>query len=349
MELEQRDFRPDPLKIKRLRISASLTKKEFEKVSGLSKETTTKILRGQPVLLNSLSQAVSEAFGIDDPLEVLHPDELAALGVTTDVTQAGQVLEWEIDEYLTGWNKTTNGLHYQLAKLKHRFLNGRLVRGKCYELRHMTSEQKDEVEGHLSRHADVSEEIGSHPNIAQNITAALVDGLWWVMDRWEEGDLLSQRISNGALGEYHLKFIMTGIAEGLFAMHKSDIVRRELTPDSVILRESDDRPVLTDMELAKLTKGGPTVAPSEWPEDPYRAPEVDGSAPIDQTADIYSWGRIFVHAAVGSLPERGDEVLPADTFVPDAVRDLVTQAVDVFPDDRPKSFEPIIKALKDWP
>ena len=48
MELEQRNFRADPLKLKRLRIAASLSVQEFQKVSGLNKDTARKLLRGEP-------------------------------------------------------------------------------------------------------------------------------------------------------------------------------------------------------------------------------------------------------------------------------------------------------------
>lgn len=348
MELEQRNFRADPLKLKRLRIAASLSAKDFQKVSGLNKDTTRKLLRGEPVFLSTLSQAVHEAFGIENPLEVLHPDELAALGVQTEVPSPGHVLEWEIEEYLSGWQKTSNGLQYQLLRLRHRFLAGRLARGKCYELRHMSSAEQTRVEGYLRRHVEVCEQIGGHDNITENLTAALVDGLWWVLDRWEAGESLAERLQAGPLSDYELQFIMKGIADGLAALHKSSVIRRELSPQSVLLRESSDRPVLTDMELAKVATGGPTVSPEEWPDDPYRAPEVAGDGPFDVRADIYSWGRIFVHGVTGKLCERGQEKLPIGNAIPRAVREVVLQAVEVLPSTRPSDLKPVLKALRSW-
>ena len=348
MELEQRNFRADPLKLKRLRIAASLSAQEFQKVSGLNKDTARKLLRGEPVFLNTLSQAVREAFNIDNPLEVLHPEELAELGVQTEVPSPGHVLEWEIEEYLSGWQQTSNGLQFQLLRLRHRFLEGRLARGKCYELRHMSSEEQSRVERYLRRHVEVCEQIGGHPNIAVNLTAALVGGLWWVLDRWEDGETLAERLRGGALSEYELRFIMTGIAQGLAELHKVGVIRRELSPKSVLLRASSDRPILTDMELAKVAAGGPTVSPEEWPDDPYRALEVTGDAPLDVRADVYSWGRIFVHAATGTLGERGEESLPDDDLIPEAVRDVVMQSVEVLPSKRPSDLKPVLKALKVW-
>jgi serine/threonine protein kinase len=195
---------------------------------------------------------------------------------------------------------------------------------------------------------EVCERIEGHPNIAVNLTAALVGGLWWVLDRWEDGETLAERLRQGALGEYELRHIMTGIAEGLEALHRADVIRRELSPKSVLLRAKDDCPILTDMEMAKVAAGRPTVSPSEWPDDPYRALEVNSDAPIDVRADLYSWGRIFVHGATGQLSERGEESLPNTDHISRAVRELVMQCVEVLPSKRPNDIQPVLKALKVW-
>ena len=109
MEVEQRKFRADPLKLKRLRVAAGLTVKQLKQLADLDRTTVAKILRGDPVFLKSLATAGEKVFDIDNPLELLHPEELAAMGVQTELPSPGQVLEWEIVEYLSGWEKTTNG------------------------------------------------------------------------------------------------------------------------------------------------------------------------------------------------------------------------------------------------
>ena len=347
MDLEQRQFRADPLKLKRLRVAAGLTVQEFAEEAELDRTTVAKILRGDPVFLKSIKQAGEKAFGIDSPLELLHPDELQALGVSTEVPSPSQVLEWDIAEYLSGWEKTSNGLQYQRLRLKHRYLENRWARAKCYELRHLPTKDREQLEGHLRRHVEVSEQVGSHPNVAENLTAAWVSGLWWVLDRWVDGETLAGRLSQGPLSEYELQVILGGMARGLKALHAAGVIRRELTPHSVLLRDKDDQPILTDLELAKLTERVPTVSPEEWPDDPYRAVEVGGDGPIDVRADLYSWGRIFVHAATGRLPERGKEQLTAEQM-PDAVRQVVLECVALPRSKRPDNMNTVLAALKAW-
>ena len=345
---EQRKYRANEIVLTRMRIEEGLTLTDIHKMTGLSKDTIRKMFSGKPVFLTSLVEMVSTVFNIKNATEVLHPEELAKLGVRTEVSEDGRVLEWKIEDYLSGWKETSNGLQFQLARLRHRFLDGRVARGKCYELRHMTTAERDEVETHLQRHADVCQKIDQHPNIARNITAAYVNDLWWVLDAWEDGATLLDRLMTERFSEYELKFIMTGIASGLARLHQVDIIRRELTPASVILLASSDRPILTDMELAKIAGSGATVAPKEWPDDPYRALEVTGNTPLDVRADVYSWGRIFFHAATGSICERGAETLPDGDMIPPAVGELALQSVELLPDNRPDNMESILKALEGW-
>lgn len=347
MDLEQRNFRADSAKLKRLRVAAGLTVKDVTKQTGLDRTTVRKLLGGEPVFLSTLKYACETVFQIDNPLDVLHPEELSELGVRTDVDSPDAVLEWTIEKHLSPWLETANGLQYQLLQLRHRFLDGRLARGKCYELRHLTTAEQQRLEGHLKRHVEVCEQIGAHPNITDNLTAASVRGLWWVLDRWEEGETLANRLGEGPLNEYALWFVMQGIAEGLAALHAAGIIQRELSPQFVLLRQREDRPILMDFELAKIADGRSTVAPDQWPVDPYRAIEVTGNGSIDCRADLYSWGRIFVHAATGALPEPGEEDL-SRTEVPESVRQMVMKCVAVGRSQRPADTKTLLKILKAW-
>jgi serine/threonine protein kinase len=306
------------------------------------------VLKGEPVFLKTLVIA-GKTFGIESSMELLHPEELAALGIAATEKSSRQVLEWEIVDYLTAWERAANGLQYQLVKLKHRFLKGRWARGKRYELRHLPLQERSRLEGHLQRHVDVCERIGRHDNVEQNITAAWLDDLWWVLDQWEDGQTLEKRLADGPMQGCELKRVMSGIAEGLKALHAAKIIRRELSPRFVLLRAKSGQPMLTDFELAKLLEGGPTVSPNEWPVDFYRAEEVAGDAPIDERADVYSWGRIFVQAACGTLVGFGKEsaaIAPLD--LPDDIKTLIKRCTAAPRSQRPQTMREVLTVLKRW-
>lgn len=346
MELQQRKFRADPLKLKRLRVAAGLTVQEVTERSGLDKATVRKLLNGEPVFLNSLKLAVETVFGIESPLEVLHPEELAAMGAATETP--GRVLEWEVAEHLSPWKETSNGLQYQEMRLVHAYLPNREARGKCYELRHLADQDRARLETHLRRHPDVCERVGAHPNVAENLTAAEVSGQWWVLDRWVAGETLTDRIdAEGPLGEYALRRVTTGVAEGLAVLHAAGIIRRELSAEKVLLRESDDLAVLVDLELAKLTEGEPTVAPEEWPDDPFRAPEVGGDAPVDERADLYSWGKLLLYASFGERALTCLEGLSRDDL-PVEVAKVAMACVSPGRSQRPTGIDAVLGVLRGW-
>jgi serine/threonine protein kinase len=352
MEPEKRLFRADPLKLKRLRVQFCLTIEQFCEQGDLDKATARKLLKGTPVSLGSLKSAAL-LFRITDHLELLHPEELMALGVDPAVTAPAKwVQEWKVEAHLTPWERTANGLQFHIARLRHRFLPTRVARGKCYELRHLAVAERQRLEGHLRRHPEVCETIGHHPNVAENITAVFVDngGLWWVLDVFEEGLTLADRLVEGPLDEWALKPVMLGIADGLRALHRKEIVRRELTPRFVLLRKKDRTPVLTDFELAKLLDGAPTVSPpGDWPDNPYLAPEVVSRGTVDERADLYSWGRVFVHALLGHLPEPGpDANAVRSSGLPPAVRAVLIACLALPKSDRPAAVADVQKVLKRW-
>ncbi len=346
---EQRMFRADPLKLKRLRVTAGMSVQQFTNNVQLDRTTVGKILSGEPVFLATLALAVRRAFQIEDVLEILHPEELAAMGAMTTPVLHGQVLEWQIESHLSPWLSTANGLQYQVVRLQHRFLPHRDARGKCYELRHLATSERERIDGALRRHVEVCERVAASPHVATNLTAAVIDGLWWVLDRWLEGDTLEDRLRDGPLPDYSWAPTMLGIARGLLALHDAGVIRRELRPSFIILSKPHGVPVLTDLELSKILDGSVSVSPADWPQDPYRAIEVQGHAPVDARADLYSWGRIFVHVVTGTLPPTGqEEVSLRSVPLPEKVREIVKRCVAVPVADRPADFRVLLKILEKW-
>jgi serine/threonine protein kinase len=352
MSREKRLFRMNPLVLRRLRIQNGLTIEKFCLESKIDKQTYRKMANSAPVSLGAIAKAAA-FLGVNDHFELLHPDELFALGTnppTSDLERS--VNEWVVQEYLSPWEKTANGLQFQTAILRHRFRLTRFARGKCYELRHLVVAERQRLAVQLERHVEVCERIGQHPNVAENITATAAHGggLWWVLDKFEEGPTLADRLRESPIEGNALKAVMAGIGAGLEALHAARVVRRELAPRFVTLRKKDQSPVLTDFELAKLLDGQPTVAPKGgWPDDPFLAAEVAARGTVDERADIYSWGRIFVAAATGAVPAKGVEAGPLSKVpLPESLKSCVLQCVARPRSERPKDMRTVLKLLRRW-
>jgi serine/threonine protein kinase len=124
-------------------------------------------------------------------------------------------------------------------------------------------------------------------------------------------------------------------------------VFRELAPARILIADDDGRAVLTDFELARLLDGSPSVS-SEWPEDPFRAPEVDGGDASIQ-ADLYSLSCVAA-AAISGEDIRADEVLEIlrQATFPKPLLRLLVACSEPIPARRPDSLAPLIKELARW-
>jgi serine/threonine protein kinase len=264
----------------------------------------------------------------------------------------GHVWEWERETILPpGSYGASNGLYFVVCRMKHRHIPGRLGRGKFYLLSGLPSSEREEKHAHVKRHAEVCSRIGSHPNLAENQSIAPVQGEegWWVVDRWIDSQPLSEQLKHGRLPADKLASLMKGIAAGLSALHRAQVIMRELAPSRVLIANDDGRAVLTEFELAKLLEGAPTVAPNQtWPEDPYRAPEVD-SGEASAACDLYSWARILVHAACGVLPTPGGDVDALTRIaLPKAVWGITRRCLQPAPTARPVSIDEVQHAIRNW-
>jgi serine/threonine protein kinase len=358
--MDRKFVRLDPKKLNYLRLKRNLTVEalcvEAQQAMAVDdKRTVRKIIDGQPVYLKS-AIALANLLGAEDLISVLHPDLLAELGPPSGWGAPQEffstVGEWETLEPLGPIEQTANGLRYDVWKMRHRYVNGRLGRGKCYDLNQLSTQERSRLKEHLTRHSQVCDRIGPHPNVITNrsVTPWEHGAYWWVVDEWVDGDSLDCLLNQDRLAASQTPAVLRDIARGLQALHAAGIIRRELAPRHVLVRKGDGIAMLIDFELAKLSDGVPTVAPAgEWPDDAYRAIEVDAHADLDPRADIYSWGRIAVHAICGELPERGGEAdALAAVTVPDSVRAIVLAAVAVPRSDRPATTSQIVEAIRKW-
>jgi serine/threonine protein kinase len=345
----------DRSKLERLRVAAGLSMSELKSAlddngnpRSVSRNTVDKAFREEGVWPGN-AQAIADFFE-HSVIELLAPHDPRyepPAGITH-----GLEWEWEREAILKpGGFRASNGLHFFVCRMRHRHIPGRLGRGKFYLLSGLPSSQREEMQAHVKRHADVCSKIGLHRNLAENVSATPVYGGegWWAVDRWIDSRPLSEILESGHFPADILPTLMKEIAEGLAALHRAHVVMRELAPSRVLIANRDGRAILTEFELAKLLEGAPTVAPNDsWPEDPYRAPEID-SGEVSVASDLYSWARILVHAACGSLPWNGEDHDPLLRLgLPKGVWGITRRCLHPAPSDRPASIDEVLHAIRNW-
>lgn len=257
--------------------------------------------------------------------------------------------EWECASHLDAGRQVPNGLYFIVCRMKHRHTPGRIGRGKFYHLSWLATKTKEEMRHKLSRHAETCVRGGAHPHVALNLVSTPTtngEG-WWVIDEWTGEKTLADHLEQGPWPRESLPRLLHEIALGLDALHQAGVILRELAPSRVLIADKDGRAVLTDFELAKLLDGSPSVS-SEWPEDSFRAPEVDGGH-VTERADLYSFGCLTAAAVAGRTPSAGEaKAILSDAGFPKRLGNLLLKCAEPIPDRRPEGLTPLLKELERW-
>lgn len=320
----------------------------FLKTSGLSKATYYRMKRQEPVE-ESTAKAVADAMGLSDVKAILMDGETEPPELPADLLPLA-IDEWDIAVPMDDWVHASNGLRYRIFQMRNRFSPMQVARGKCYDLDGVFDQERERITTCCTRHSEVCRRVGSHSNLPVSYRSSpdRTRRLWWIIDSWPAGPMLAEQLHAGRWTLDALRPLMTQLASGLQALHAADVVRRELAPRNIFFDTTSRHVVLTDFELGKLLEGGITVSKDSWPVDPYRAPEV-GKGCASKAADYFSWGRIFVHAATGALPQNGSEDAALKSVIlPRGLREFVSACVDVMPMNRPRAFDSVLKVLANW-
>ena len=117
------------------------------------------------------------------------------------------------------------------------------------------------------------------------------------------GDLLREQ---GALAPAQAVELTTKLASALSAVHAAGLVHRDLKPDNVVLRASDQEPVLIDFGLARdlAASQGPTRTGQALGSPGYWAPE-QAAGQTDRMGpwtDVYGLGGVLYACLTGRPP-----------------------------------------------
>lgn len=338
--------RVDLEELRRLTLVRGWNQGDLIEESGLGKATIQRIVQTGQARMSSLRE-IADAFGVR-PADLIDPVEFGTSesdgNASTNFESTG---EWLIGEPLTDVRTASNGLQHRAFRMKHRHQSGRFGRGKRYELTRMPDEAADRLRAKLVRHATVCDRAGRSRCFPTCYATYPESGrwVWWVIDEWVDGVTLEECLSETRPPLSQAAQWAWQLGEALAQLHEVGVIRRELSPSNILVR-SDQSLMLTDFELAKLVESGPTVS-EDWPEDPYRAPEVGAGAP-SPAADWYSWGRVVAHAVSGELPALGAEPNAVAKRAPKAVTELISRCVCQRPKQRPEKWSEVREAVASW-
>jgi TPR repeat protein len=197
----------------------------------------------------------------------------------------------------------------------------------------------------------------AHQNLVRTIDFGYTDDartcFFIVMDLVTGGTLADLiRHENGRVDGNRARRLCHGILYGLDALHRRNLVHRDLKPTNILIDiadGTDERPLLSDFGITHSAEGGQTMVHGAGTVG-YAAPEqLMGRATF--ASDIYAFGRIVFELLVGRLPDYGDPPLERlRPELPATVGKLVVACMANDPAKRPQSAKDVIAIFDDsWP
>jgi len=195
-----------------------------------------------------------------------------------------------------------------------------------------------------------------HPNLVTVFDAGREGNTYFFSMEYVKGEPASRLIfETGMIEPFEALRIVRQVAEALRCAFEQGIIHRDIKPDNIMITPSG-LVKLADLGLAKQIESesgesGLTVAGAVMGTPHYLAPEqARNSKDVDQRADIYSLGCTLYHMLTGSVPFSGSstyEILrkheieepefPADSAIPEPVRQLVRSMMAKDAADRPQT------------
>jgi serine/threonine-protein kinase len=150
----------------------------------------------------------------------------------------------------------------------------------------------------------------SHNNIVNAIDAGEVNGHYYFVMEYVEGDNIKDYLEKGRIFDEKTALkIVLAVAEALKHAHQKGLIHRDIKPENVILTK-DGNVKLADLGLARLTsdeKWAMAEAGMAIGTPYYISPEqVRGQVDVDIRSDIYSLGATLYHMVTGQVPYSGE-------------------------------------------
>ena len=227
------------------------------------------------------------------------------------------------------------------------------VRGGDFSVTARSEASRDVFAWGLERFLDEARRLvpfQDHPNIVRVERFFEAHGTAYMVMAFQDGgsfDVLLRR--EGPLDEARLRAILEPLLTGLEAVHRADLLHRDIKPDNIFIR-GDGSPMLLDFGAARESLGQRSrsmtgiIAEGYSPLEQYSA-EGGKQGPF---TDLYALGAALYRAITGERPPPATDRVIGDTMVPisevaagkydPALLAAIDATLAVMPEQRPQSI-----------
>ncbi len=169
-----------------------------------------------------------------------------------------------------------------------------------------STESRGHYEDGLRRFRDEARaliDFQSHASIVSCREFFRANGTAYLVMEYEEGlplsELLARREAAGRpFAEADLLAVMVPLLEGLARVHEAGALHRDIKPSNVLVRRSDERPVLIDFGAAKQAAAERSKSMAPYTEG-YAALEQVGEGELGPWTDLYAAGAVMWRMVAG--------------------------------------------------
>ena len=301
-------------------LGKSISQAEIVKRTGVSSQTASNAVNGRRMKR-------VKAFEVVNCTKVPNPERFV---IDIDEGQTSQ--EAVFPESYGNWEVTEDDFEHRLlrdipfsiGKTTNR-VDHRVGRIKRFNILKFNDEDFDVVKEEVARHPIVCGKLERHPNFPLYYESQFHGRRsFWVIEKWEDGATLEEYVKSDDFNRSEVPRIAIELAHALNALNKADVVRRELTPERILVRDTDKSLVLLDFETATFAHDT-FSREMPWKRDPYLANEV-ASPDVDVRADLFSWAQVVIFCLTERKPQ---ETYKPDFFAQLAVPKSVMQALSI--------------------
>ncbi len=174
----------------------------------------------------------------------------------------------------------------------------------------------------------------------------------FAIEEYFDGGTLAQKISAGGIAPAQVRLYGLGLADALSALKNLGLVHRDIKPDNIMFRQTDEIPVLVDLGLVRFLNE-PSLTGSWLANGPgtplFSAPEQlnNDKILIDWRSDQFSLGLVLGLCLLGRHPFRDVSGTDIDAVNSMGLRQQLRP--EVASQFTSLGFPFLIKMLQPWP